>query len=65
MASSEGIFTVLHFVFQFVVPSIVISFCYFYVSRLLRNRRQQKLGSRFRNIQKQDLEVRRHNKTNR
>nr|CUU98631.1 hypothetical transcript [Hymenolepis microstoma] len=59
------IFTVLHFVFQFVVPSIVISFCYFYVSRLLRNRRQQKLGSRFRSTQKQDLEVRRHNKTNR
>ncbi|KAL5971909.1 hypothetical protein TSMEX_000300 [Taenia solium] len=59
------IFSILSFVFQFVAPSVVISFCYFYVSRLLRIRRQQKLGSRFRSAQKQDLEARRHNKTNR
>ncbi|VDK21316.1 unnamed protein product [Taenia asiatica] len=59
------IFSILSFVFQFVAPSVVISFCYFYVSRLLRTRRQQKLGSRFRSAQKQDLEARRHNKTNR
>uniref|UniRef100_A0A5K3EWH2 G_PROTEIN_RECEP_F1_2 domain-containing protein n=1 Tax=Mesocestoides corti TaxID=53468 RepID=A0A5K3EWH2_MESCO len=62
---SRRIFSILSFVFQFVVPSVVISFCYFYVSRHLRNRLQQKLGSRLRNAQKQDLEARRHSRTNR
>ncbi|CDS41970.1 neuropeptide receptor [Echinococcus multilocularis] len=62
---SRRIFSILSFVFQFVAPSVVITFCYFYVSRLLRNRRQQKLGSRLRSTQKQDFEARRHNKTNR
>ncbi|BHF64561.1 neuropeptide Y receptor activity [Sparganum proliferum] len=61
---ARKIFSISSFVFQFVIPCVVISFCYFHVSRLLWIRRNHKIGSGVRSAQKEEAENRRHRKMN-
>ncbi|KAK3758629.1 hypothetical protein RRG08_019539 [Elysia crispata] len=57
-------FTVTSLVLHYIVPCVIISFCYIKVSVALRKRSKVKIGSGQRTREREEMEIRRNRRTN-
>ena len=63
--SSRQFFTLTSLILQYLVPCVVITYCYTRVSIALRRRSKHKIGTRSSNKEKEEIELKRKRRTNR
>ncbi|RUS87480.1 hypothetical protein EGW08_004734 [Elysia chlorotica] len=63
-AEASQFFTVTSLVLHYIVPCVIISFCYIKVSAALRKRSKVKIGSGQRTREREEMEIRRNRRTN-
>ncbi|CAL8069422.1 unnamed protein product [Calicophoron daubneyi] len=61
---SQSVHTIVMFILQFVVPCLVISACYYRVSRTLRSRYNNRIGSGSKSREREESDIRKKKRTN-